>query len=100
MLTESSIYVCPGYSPKIITLVQQEAYFNLCYRCFAPFSVNSSRNAEMRLGMDQKYHDEVVNLLHPDSDIAAAMSRILISSIMFRNVNVCSEITAIFSQWR
>ena len=46
--------------------------------------------------MDQKYHDELVNLLHPDSDIAAAMLRILISSIMFRNVNVCSEITAIF----
>lgn len=46
--------------------------------------------------MDQKYHDELVNLLHPDSDIATAMLRILISSIMFRNVNVCCKITAIF----
>ena len=51
---------------------------------------------EILSGMDQKYHDELVNLLHPDTDIATAMLRILISSIMFRNVNVCHKITAVF----
>ena len=42
---------------------------------------------EILSGMDHKYHDELVNLLHPDTDIATAMLRILISSIML----TCSE---------
>ena len=41
-----------------------------------------SAELEMLGEMDQRNHDELVNLLHPHWDIATAMLRTLISSII------------------